>query len=722
MPIYRSAGVRITLETSDIALSTASKIEDWNSTKAREKIDNASLVLESGRTLNEQPISVDGRSFMAFLGAKRDMPFFLAYVNGETSDEPFPRPHVKAHGNAAEIKYKDCPSGALKEVSANPSLSSRSSVHNSSTTMACDSRKERQRIHFKSGKTARITIKETNSLATPLRKTEQREQSCSISPHTLKASSSPVPDHMNNELLTQPGHESSPKALTLTVRLDPNSLVWYTATRSTPFDIKIEVFYNGEFAACSLVTSKYRNSAKEELTRRFSGKRTHKVAEHAWTLDFGEAFSKPNRKDINSSRWLAIGRMHQKEASLRGVNQSNQRPPTGQFLAGLSQLDMPQTLRAICNTSTRRMAVIDVVLSLGKGRKFTSNSYYLSQPTRLSDPNYNDINAKTCSESGACECGAVKASNRQECREMDDSRLPDQTIAPAIAWSRAVSLVDESHLKTESNYASVGTVCVDDIREGILPAIAVSENGSAHTCATDDQFPNFDQRPDQAEVQMDGFPCQIISSKSILRKKPVQGSGPAGKTFSHDAISSDPKSSRIRKPLKRRPRKAKSIESIKRPKARTPLYPNHSAKSRTEFCSSKCHVQTESSFAKITESPLSLSNDRDRSPVSLIRKYSASSGDLSRRELRSGPPRNYAESSSSSKSITNPDELGFTDSGTSSEPPNMNDEAVASYAKYEGWLDSKQNEQGGPLRQIKQEKNGEFKEDSILVGVRFVLM
>ena len=725
MPTYRSAGVRMTLEVSDIALSTTDKIESWNAPEAREQVDNANSALENGCTLNEQPVLIDGRSSMAFLGVKKDMPFFLAHINGERLNESFPGMHMLLGGDAAKRMRSGRAAITIRNTPTNYPPACCLTMQKPRTKIVISRKSGKTSSQTKAKQMTSIKIKGKSCSFNIIREGKEQVPPNSAS-RTLKVFSSSVSDHTSSRISIQSDHESSPKALTLAVRLDPDNPVWHTANGSSAFDVKIEIFYNGEFAACSLVTSKARNMAKDLFTRRFSGKRWHKVAEDPWIFDPTEAHSKPGGKQTNSNRWLTIGKMLQEEASSRGVSSSSMRPPTGQYLAALSQLKMPEALRHICHISARRMGVIDVVLSLGKGRKFMSKSHYITRPTRLPDPAYRGLRKESRSEVCVWDYDIAKIARREESRESDDSRLPDRTIVPAIAWSRAVSLSEKSKSKSGPSGSSCERKRSNNAEKNSSPADTVKSSISVllPTCA---------QRMNQAITQADGFSYWENPVGTPTRKKPVQGSGPTQKHSGSDVVLHETRSSRIEKSIKRHPWNAKASQISKRPKTKKQPHPSPSAQSLTRPSPCDSHPEAIDPIDESDDSPLSSSISQDHSPTSPTEDSKVAISRSSKRGLRVGSQKNYAEASSSSSPDHVERRIGANDYAHSpahrkvlNGAQNLSDEAVASYVKDKAWCDTGQGgQQGGQrmlIRQVKQEKNGEFMEDSILVGVRFVLV
>ena len=76
---------------------------------------------------------------------------------------------------------------------------------------------------------------------------------------------------------------------------------------------------------------------------------------------------------------------------MRGTNIQGQRPISAQFLAALSRSKLPQGVKS----KSQHFAVVDLVITAGKGRKYGPDTVYLTEPTRLADENFSGLATTT---------------------------------------------------------------------------------------------------------------------------------------------------------------------------------------------------------------------------------------------------------------------------------------------------------------------------------------
>ena len=98
--------------------------------------------------------------------------------------------------------------------------------------------------------------------------------------------------------------------------------------------------------------------------------------------------------DVDSTpdqRWDNIGKALGQEADLRGINTWGQPPISAQFLAALARSQLPKSVK----TKSQHFAVVDLVITAGRGRKFGPDTTYLDEPTRLADKQFSGLNPLT---------------------------------------------------------------------------------------------------------------------------------------------------------------------------------------------------------------------------------------------------------------------------------------------------------------------------------------
>ena len=178
-----------------------------------------------------------------------------------------------------------------------------------------------------------------------------------------------------------------PKALTLVTQLD--SSTFCRTKNGSSDDIKLDVYFNGRFENCRYLASRDKRTASE-CAIRFSGRRSHRVLEKTWTFQpttVGDsthvnAIVVPGQDQV---RWNDICEALHKEADAVGFLSDGSRPPTGNMLQSLSQMPLPEQVTALHEGLDHSFGVIDLIVSLGEGKKFPTKEGYLHEPQRLQD-------------------------------------------------------------------------------------------------------------------------------------------------------------------------------------------------------------------------------------------------------------------------------------------------------------------------------------------------
>ena len=201
----------------------------------------------------------------------------------------------------------------------------------------------------------------------------------------------------------------TPHDLSLTVTLNKDSFVpEYEGTKRQ--DVQIDVFYNGKFTASSLVRA-HDIWDPSQLFRSFSGVRTGRFSEHAWMIVPGEHENhQTNQTATRQERWKSIGNSLRREADLRGFDKHGDRSVVGEYLESLASYPMPPALSEVPYITSRSMGIIDVVLSLGQGKKSLPH-LFCAGPEKLHDRRYR---VDRCPERSLVEDTRTLASLTQE--------------------------------------------------------------------------------------------------------------------------------------------------------------------------------------------------------------------------------------------------------------------------------------------------------------------
>lgn len=189
----------------------------------------------------------------------------------------------------------------------------------------------------------------------------------------------------------------SPDALVLAVNLDPKSF-------QNCMDIKIEVFYNGEFCASAFLSGQSaRPGNVTSYPIIFSGHRLHCGLERPWLL-LGPEQIPPVRHEFShiwqvchaQERWDDISKELRSEAAGRGVNKHGEPSPSSEYLQSLASLPFLGSA-----TAGSSIGVIDLVISLGRGKKYSQSQGYMYKPGRMPDSRYSTDNRAMPGEDSA---------------------------------------------------------------------------------------------------------------------------------------------------------------------------------------------------------------------------------------------------------------------------------------------------------------------------------
>lgn len=201
-----------------------------------------------------------------------------------------------------------------------------------------------------------------------------------------------TPDHIaNTGFVTEAKDKtksSSIKALSMTTQLSTNSFT--RRSNGCSEDLKIEVLFNGTLTGCAYVSQRDKSSSNA-LTLRFSGRRTNRVLERAWIFDEGVSAvseDKGTGEAKRQKRWNEICAALRTEANTIGFDEEGNRPPSGDVLWGLAKMPLPEP--AVCSSSAvgAQFGVIDLIITLGEGKKFGTTEGYLTNPQRLKDTQF----------------------------------------------------------------------------------------------------------------------------------------------------------------------------------------------------------------------------------------------------------------------------------------------------------------------------------------------
>ncbi|KAK3674097.1 hypothetical protein LTR78_005944 [Recurvomyces mirabilis] len=344
MPTYHAVGITVSLAVADLKATCSNVVDKRMGPKQREDADRIYDIFSHGRTLTESPIGVDGstKGVMQFIGTNDDLPFFLVEAGDGVLSVPAIDPQLMATQDKASKTEPDTDDSPLTSLGATPTNAnvSLSNIQHSVATSLPVSAKER-------GK-----------------KAQNNEHDKSLTFASFDRA---------RGLLDAP---NGPKALSLTVQISDRSYLPTTTERgrNVSQDLKVEIFLNGQLVGLSFINPR---GAAVELKNdrvRYHGTRVHRQLEKPWIYD--------NAREGESAevRWDNVSRKLDDEAQARGHNRWGDFSASAEFLLALSQRELPERLRG-----NNGIAIIDIIITAGNGRKYGPDTSYIRVPTRMDD-------------------------------------------------------------------------------------------------------------------------------------------------------------------------------------------------------------------------------------------------------------------------------------------------------------------------------------------------
>ena len=331
MPKYNLTGITASLMVAELAGTLCDDIQLRMGSDQREEAERIKHQLRNGRTLPERPVGQNQSmvGVLQFVGDERDMALLVAETGEHVYNEP-----------------GDHPLTNLETLSVIANTSIAQSLGDAIPTSKEEAALSRKK---KNGNIKRSNSHNQTALTTPTPKSKQ----------------------------PQPRVVTFDKPLALSLKVEYAEFIHREDMRGK--DLKIEVFLNGQLVDITFESLRHTKARGGPL---YSGKRFHRQAEKPWIYVPGTGSS--NTGGLATERWANISQDLKLEASQRGTNQSGQRPISAQFLIALARLQLPDSIGA----RSENFAVIDVIITAGKGRKHGADTSYITTPTRLFDGSF----------------------------------------------------------------------------------------------------------------------------------------------------------------------------------------------------------------------------------------------------------------------------------------------------------------------------------------------
>ena len=122
-----------------------------------------------------------------------------------------------------------------------------------------------------------------------------------------------------------------------------------------------------------------------DVKLQYMGTRIHRQIQKPWAYIPSELGTDAG---IDASgRWNAVSQALMQESDVRGRDMHGDTAPSTEYLIALSQIAMPDRIKY-----SKGMGIVDVVITAGKGLKYSAEGEYLVAPTRFDDPAYTQGN------------------------------------------------------------------------------------------------------------------------------------------------------------------------------------------------------------------------------------------------------------------------------------------------------------------------------------------
>lgn len=186
---------------------------------------------------------------------------------------------------------------------------------------------------------------------------------------------------------TSPTNDQEPKALILFVMLSDKTF-FHNPFNSHPQHLKIDVLFNGQLSSSTLIHAQDVRSGAKSLDQVFAGARIDFMAERPWVIHSPQSGTASGHATSAQARWADICKALTSESHERGSDVDGERPPTARYLQELANMQMPDMIRDLQKPGGMKFGIIDVIITVGVGRKAVNNAVYLKSPTRLSDDRF----------------------------------------------------------------------------------------------------------------------------------------------------------------------------------------------------------------------------------------------------------------------------------------------------------------------------------------------
>lgn len=102
-------------------------------------------------------------------------------------------------------------------------------------------------------------------------------------------------------------------------------------------------------------------------------------------------------------RWSSVAGGLRHQVEILGINEEGQKPPSARFLDHLAGMRMPAAVKDMQTVDGLTFGFIDVVITLGQGKKYPTSRGIISRPLHLSDNDYTANSFEAHTQAGQIE-------------------------------------------------------------------------------------------------------------------------------------------------------------------------------------------------------------------------------------------------------------------------------------------------------------------------------
>lgn len=410
MPIFYSRHTKVYLSIPQVGVDS-----DTPLTRQRGPATDTALVSKAAPTvgatgkgpsstghsiLSEQAFRSDDGMSTSFLGPHKEVPFFMVRAGKELFHEDTganpTRTKVTELSSASPARQSSCPLERIKPDYGKDENEVQRDAPGSENRRPCTQDGKKSTSVFQGQRQGAVRTDDTVESWTSLGRspfTSHLDQSGQLLPRfVLPPTAHPAGSTSSNRGASQRALDRCP--LKLTVELSKGSFLSPIGRGPHRQDAHILVLFNGELTASKTVSGRALVSTSEmgDLTQEFTGRRVDRATERRWIVvpsgqnaDGTLRWSRRTKAAAMDAkgRWASISEALAREADQWGTQVSGRRTMTGEYLAELAKLPMPDEMNRIQKPGGQKFGVVDVLVVLGRGHKVQP---YMREPMRALDP------------------------------------------------------------------------------------------------------------------------------------------------------------------------------------------------------------------------------------------------------------------------------------------------------------------------------------------------